>query len=176
MTTLPEGACFPVIFIDVLNLSVSQQLHHTRVTGFCTGRHQYIGMNSDVVSLACITQAIQQEPIIVFFEEAWVSITATLNNMTGYARQIHPWFSWHRNFLFLYKYRFLSIYDIFIIRKYPKLQQHRNLSPSPQSRSSNLSITIATSNQKFPSRLSMVVKKFHSLFSATTSIYLSNLT
>ncbi len=26
--------------------------------------------------------------------------------MTGYARQIHPWFSWHRNFLFLYKYRF----------------------------------------------------------------------
>jgi hypothetical protein len=34
--------------------------------------------------------------------------------MTGYARQIHPWFSWHRNFLFLYKYRFPAIYDIFI--------------------------------------------------------------
>jgi hypothetical protein len=66
-------------------------------------------MNSDVVSLVCITQAIQAEPIIVFFEEAGVSIIATLNNMTGYARQIHPWFSWHRNFLFL------SIYDIFII-------------------------------------------------------------
>jgi hypothetical protein len=44
---------------------------------------QYIGMNSDVVSLACITQAIQEEQIIFFFEEARVSIIATLNNMTG---------------------------------------------------------------------------------------------
>jgi hypothetical protein len=63
-------------------------------------------MNSDVVSLACITQAIQEEPMIVFFEEAKVSIIATLNNMTWYAQQIHPWLSWYRNFLFLYKYRF----------------------------------------------------------------------
>jgi hypothetical protein len=63
-------------------------------------------MNSDVVSLACITQEIQQEPIIFFFEEAKVSIIATLNNMTGYARQIHPWLSWHRNFLLLCQYRF----------------------------------------------------------------------
>jgi hypothetical protein len=68
--------------------------------------HQYIDMNSNVVSLACITQAIQEESIIVFFEEARASIIATLNNMTGYAQQIHPWFSWHRNFLFLYQYRF----------------------------------------------------------------------
>jgi hypothetical protein len=44
--------------------------------------------------------------MIVFFEEAKVSIIATLNNMTGYAQQIHPWLSWHRNSLFLYKYRF----------------------------------------------------------------------
>jgi hypothetical protein len=70
--------------------------------------HQYIGMNSDVVSLACITQAIQQEPIIVFFEEARVSIIATLNYMIGYARQVYLWLSWHRNFLFLYNYRFLE--------------------------------------------------------------------
>jgi hypothetical protein len=35
-------------------------------------------MNSDVVSLACITQAIQEEPIIVFFEEAKVSIIANV--------------------------------------------------------------------------------------------------
>jgi hypothetical protein len=72
-------------------------------------------MNSDVVSLACITKAIEEEPIIVFFEEARVSIIATLNNMTWYARQIHPCFSWHRNFLFWYKYRFPDMYDIFII-------------------------------------------------------------
>jgi hypothetical protein len=72
-------------------------------------------MNSEVVSLACITQAIQEEQIIFFFEEARVSIIATLNSMTWYARQIHPWSSWHRNFLFRYKYRFPDMYDIFII-------------------------------------------------------------
>jgi len=40
-----------------------------------------------------------------------------LNNMTEYARQIHPWFSWHWELLSLLYIVFLSIYDTLIVEK-----------------------------------------------------------
>jgi hypothetical protein len=65
-------------------------------------------------------QAIQEEPIIVFFEEARVSIIATLNNMTWCAlvpcRYILGYLGIGISFSCI-NIVFLSLYNIFIIER-----------------------------------------------------------
>ena len=124
MTTRPEGACCPIIFIDVStyrfpNHRITRDLSDA-VQGVIN-RWIWLVINTEAWiatsyrSHASPRQSIQQEPIIVFLEEAKVSMIATLNNMTGYAWQIHPWFYWHQNFLFPYQYRFSWVYKIFLL-------------------------------------------------------------
>jgi hypothetical protein len=77
--------------------------------------HPYMGMNSDVVSLACITQPIQAEPISVFFEEAgflWLPRWTTWLGRPG--RYILGFLGIGISFSGI-NIVFLSLYDIFII-------------------------------------------------------------
>ncbi len=53
------------------------------------------------ITLTRIPQDVAIEQVVIMGEKIGVTVVPPMNDMTGNARQIHPWFARHRDFLSL---------------------------------------------------------------------------